>query len=330
VTRWWIIALVVVALGGRAEAHPIDIGYLRIDAEGTTLTTTLDLDAIAAGQLIRVEPEQLTPDGVREYESRLARATYRATQIATEAGPCTWTGGSIRRDRRVVLMTGIATCPGDGPPRTLSWRMAFLEQLPSTFQLFIQAPGFGENMPILDRAAPHLELASPVSSRSFGSALWSGVARWSVLDQLVFLLALLLVGGTVRELAAVAVASSAAHTVTFALAVAGILRPPAGLVTPLVSLAIIAAAFTAIAGVSRRRRQLAVELGLVQGVAIAAASGRDGHLGFYAGVELAHVVAALVLIPAVILLQRRRAAMFVLGAVACAYAAYRVLDRLLA
>lgn len=58
-------------------------------------------------------------------------------------------------------------------------------------------------------------------------------------DHLLFLIGLLLVGGTVRQLLLVATAFTLAHSVTLSLAALGIVAPPARLIEPAIALSIV-------------------------------------------------------------------------------------------
>jgi hydrogenase/urease accessory protein HupE len=58
-------------------------------------------------------------------------------------------------------------------------------------------------------------------------------------DHLLFLIGLLLLGGTLRKLALIVTAFTAAHSVTLALAVLDIVNPPARLIEPAIALSII-------------------------------------------------------------------------------------------
>ncbi len=61
-------------------------------------------------------------------------------------------------------------------------------------------------------------------------------------DHILFILALLLLGGSLRALLGIVTAFTVAHSITLSLAVTGIVRPPAQVVEPLIALSIVAVA----------------------------------------------------------------------------------------
>gem|GEM_PF-1037710 len=61
-------------------------------------------------------------------------------------------------------------------------------------------------------------------------------------DHILFILALLLLGGSLRTLLGIVTAFTVAHSMTLSLAVAGVVRPPAPVIEPLIALSIVAVA----------------------------------------------------------------------------------------
>lgn len=76
-----------------------------------------------------------------------------------------------------------------------------------------------------------------------GSYLQKGI--WHILsgpDHILFILALLLLGGSLRTLLTIVTAFTLAHSVTLSLAVTGIARPPAPVIEPFIALSIVSVA----------------------------------------------------------------------------------------
>lgn len=136
-------------------------------------------------------------------------------------------------------------------------------------------------------------------------------------DHLVFLVALLAGGMTVRRWAVLLTAFTLAHGITFALASLGWIGAPARLVEPLIALSIVGVAGLNLAGVRMRLRgeaALVVGVGLVHGLGFASAMGGQGistmHpvwsvLGFNAGVEVGQLLVAAVLFTATTIVRRQ-------------------------
>jgi hydrogenase/urease accessory protein HupE len=90
-------------------------------------------------------------------------------------------------------------------------------------------------------------------------------------DHLLFLIGLLLLGGSIRQLALVVTAFTLAHSLTLSLAVLGVFDPPARLVEPAIALSIV---YVGVDNLTRRegrdlRAWIALGFGLVHGLGFA-------------------------------------------------------------
>jgi hypothetical protein len=96
-------------------------------------------------------------------------------------------------------------------------------------------------------------------------------------DHLVFLLALLLAGASVRQVATIVTGFTAAHSVTLGLGVLGVIRPDSAAIEALIGLSIVVVAFENFAetvGVALRRRLLAALAGALALSLLASLAGR--------------------------------------------------------
>jgi hypothetical protein len=137
-------------------------------------------------------------------------------------------------------------------------------------------------------------------------------------DHVAFLLALLLPGGRWRALLAVVTAFTAAHSITLALAVLGLVRPIPWLVEGVIALSIVAAAGENLLAKEARgagiRAMYAAGFGLVHGFGFAGALGEVGlpHevlgwalAGFNIGVEIGQLAIVVVVVPVLAQVERR-------------------------
>ncbi|MEJ7601764.1 MAG: HupE/UreJ family protein [Kofleriaceae bacterium] len=320
-----VIALVLAATP--VAAHPLDIGYLRIEATDSAVAITLDLESTVAAQLVGVRTlDQMT---VRTG-TRLAEATYLRAPITSDRGPCRWDGPTARLVGRTASQHGRAMCPPGAT--TLRWELPVISTLPSTFRMLVKVRGFGgELVTILDRANPVLDLARDAHAVSFGGFVWSGVEHigaapsewrdaggWKLpdgIDHILFLFALLLGGGTLIRLLGIATGFTLGHSITLALAAFDVVRVPGWIVEPLIALTIAFAALEAISGrYERHRAKIATAFGLVHGFGFASALTELGLstgntvkalFGYNLGVELGQVAIVLVTTPVVMLLYRK-------------------------
>ncbi|HWO20423.1 MAG TPA: HupE/UreJ family protein [Kofleriaceae bacterium] len=353
------------ALAARpAAAHPLDLGYLRIEGAGETITATLDLDAAAAAQLLGVGALTLDAQALRARAAQLASATLGRAEPATELGACRVTRTSAELRARTASLIVEASCPSGF--RTLRWQLPFVgdPHLSPMFQLLVKAQlGGTESVTTLDRGAPELALSREleVGLRAF---VWSGIehigaapSQWhdeggfklpDGLDHILFLLALLLAGGTLLQLVGIASGFTLGHSITLALSALGVVRPPASVIEPVIALSIALVAAQALVSrgpreQNKRRWQVAAAFGLVHGFGFASAlhalqlstpGMMTALFGYNVGVELGQIAIVVLIAPPILLLQRRPRAHHIvvraLAAVICAAGLYWFVERLCA
>ena len=337
----YLLALaVLLGLAATSHAHPLDIGYLRVDATGEQVAITLDLERGVAARLIGLADA----DTSVRTRKRLAEAAYSTSRIVSDRGECRWIAPSAQLAGRTLSLRDRAECPAGA--RALRWELPLLARLPSTFQLLVQARGLGgELVTTLDRGTPAFELQRDVETVTFGGFVWSGVehigaapSEWrddgglklpDGIDHILFLLALLIGGGTLKRLVGIATGFTLGHSITLGLAALDIVRLPGWLIEPLIALTIALAALEAMTGRERsalslpgargsaargrHRWKIATGFGLIHGFGFAAAlteldlSTGDtvkALFGYNVGVELGQVAIVLVSAPLIMLLYR--------------------------
>lgn len=173
---------------------------------------------------------------------------------------------------------------------------------------------------VILQSAPTLELGAGVEPGSVvGGMLWMGIIHiLGGFDHLVFLFALLLVGGSVRGLVATITAFTVAHSITIALAVLGVWSASPSLIEPAIALSV---AYVGIENFfvknADRRWLITFPFGLVHGFGFAGALGelavpRDqlvpALVSFNVGVELGQLAVLAVVLP--LLLWARKSEWF--------------------
>jgi hypothetical protein len=313
-----------------ALAHPLNIGYLRIEAKGTTISMALDLDVAGVHQIPGIEGALLDESSVKAYADLMAEATYRNAALSSDLGPCRFTGVSARLTGNTVTLTDGAECPTGS--RRFRWAFPFVEKawVASTFQLLVRARvSAAEHVATIDKSNPEITLDSDASV-AFADFVWSGVehigatlAEWrgpaglklpDGIDHILFLLGLILGGGTLLELVAITSGFTVGHSITLALATLGLVRLPSRLIESVIALSIAFVAAQAFLGKFEKQRwKLASCFGLVHGFGFASAltelnlSGGDlvkALFGFNLGVELGQIAIVVVIAPLVLLAQR--------------------------
>jgi hypothetical protein len=305
------------ALGRAANAHPLEVGNLKLDGDASAISLSMDLDSSVVAKLVGA-------DSPTDAE-RLANATYRLSPVAG----CTWHGASAITRGRSVIVTDRVTC---APALTeLRWSFPFVTRVSSTFQLLVNAHVLGqERVVLLDRTTQTLVITGDAQTVSLGSFVdkgiehigaapsqWHDARGWHLpdgIDHIAFLLGLLLAGGSILRLLKVATGFTIGHTLTLALATLGVLRPPACVIEPLIALTIAFVAFEALtAKLEKHRWKIATAFGLVHGFgfanALTALQLSRGTMvkalfGYNVGVEVGQVMLVLALAPIVALLHR--------------------------
>ncbi|MBA3462819.1 MAG: HupE/UreJ family protein [Deltaproteobacteria bacterium] len=328
-----LVVLVLVSAVRPAIAHPLDVGYIRVDGKDNTFAIALDIDIQAAALVLRMDEAKLDAATLTARTKELAELTYARSPIMTSAGPCTWSGAAASITGRMVRITDTATCTGDGPRR---WEFPMIREsrISPTFELLVkEGLGDSERLTLVDRYQQELELgAEAEGSYGFVEFVWSGVVHigaapsewhdeegWKLpdgIDHILFLLALILGGGTLLQLIGIASGFTVGHSITLALAAVGAVRPPAEVIEPLIALSIAFVALEAITGLWKKHRwKIATAFGLVHGFGFAnALSGLDlstGQMakalfGYNLGVELGQLALMVVLVPLVMLAHRNK------------------------
>lgn len=331
-TRLLVAVFTLAALAAPAAAHPLDIGYLRITAEAAHVTVGLDVHVSAAARLVGAAPETMDAAAVARDAAAIADATLRRTAITTPAGACRWTTVTGQLTDRTATITADAACPA--APHQLAWTLPFIAQarVSPTFQVLVKARLAGEDhVAIVDRTRPSLALTAHAAP-GFTSFVWTGVEHigaapsewrgdhgWKLpdgIDHILFLLALILAGGSLVRILGIVSGFTLGHSITLALSALHVVRPPAAIIEPLIALSIALVAAEAMLGkLEGHRWRLAACFGLLHGFGFASALNQmalsTGDLaralfGYNLGVELGQIAIVIGAAPLLLYLQRHR------------------------
>jgi hypothetical protein len=317
--------VLVLALTQEAAAHPLEMGNLRLDVRDGAIDLSLELDVTAVAALLDLDASRVDADTVRARTEALASSTYRLAAI----DDCTWRSVTAELHARTVTLTDRATCSSE--PRELRWPLPFVTRVSPTFQLLVDAHAFdNERVVIIDKQTPMLVLAREAETVSLAGFVLKGVehigatpSQWQGpnglklpdgIDHVLFLLGLLLAGGSIMRLLGIVSGFTVGHTITLGLAALGVVRPPSSVIEPLIALTIAFVAVEAYTSrLERHRWKIATCFGLIHGFGFANAL-TELHLsrgdmakalfGYNLGVELGQVVLVLLIGPLVWLVHR--------------------------
>jgi hypothetical protein len=271
----------------------------------------------------RGELPLLAPDGLDQGATQeAARERLASTAEVRVAGQrCALRGSSLRHveedGARIQLEW---RCPGTGNRWTVS--LPVLAELSPGHTHLARVTAGGRTVERIARAsAPSFEVeARPSVLHEAGRFFRLGVEHiFTGYDHLAFLLGLLLLGGSLRQLAAIVSSFTLAHSVTLAVAALGLVALPASVVEPAIAASVVAVAAENLWALGRggdparrideavgRRWRLTFVFGLVHGFGFAGALRKlelpraalaAGLVSFNLGVESGQLLLVLVALP---------------------------------
>jgi hypothetical protein len=326
--RRFLLLLACAALP--AAAHQQSVSLAELNVAGDRVTGNLrfagaDLDALI--HLERSPDGAYTQSGVDAVRPALVDLTLHDYVVATSAGRCSLEPGAkaeVDGSDGIVLM-GTWKCAG--PVDTLRVRVGFLEVFPSghVHLAKISFPDGQVSQRVVQADAPGFDVERRVGFwTAAGRFLQLGIEHiFTGYDHIAFLIGLLLLGGTFKELVQIVTAFTAAHSITLALATLAIVNPTPRLIEPLIAASIVYVAAENLwalrrgtrASALRHRWMLTFAFGLVHGFGFASVL-RELHLPrsgiaaalvtFNIGVEIGQVCIVALAVPLFALLRRTR------------------------
>ena len=257
-----------------ALAHKPSVANLRLAVDGDTLVGqlsiavrdldgALDVDADGNGDITWAETTAAGPRVASYVRDRLE---------LDSGGPCTVITGA---PALVDLTDGAywttpltIKCPSRPRSLAITYKLLFDIDAQHRGIIHLQAPGFAQTVVVKSPQPVTIDIADPTATWAVISAGGRALALAPLLA-----LALLLLPprrrGTLRDDAMLAGTFALAQIITLVLVASGALDLPAAWVTPVIALSVCALGIATAAGVGRNRGALAIELGLLHGVALA-------------------------------------------------------------
>ncbi len=222
--RLLAVAVLAALVPDPARAHALRVSTGDVTVEGREVTATL--------QFARAELDVLRPEDVAS-----------TIQVSADGVACPPVTSSVAPQEDGVAITARWRCPR--APGRLRMALGFLDRLPEghLHVALLRLPGA-----TVQRTA---RAGAPVLEVDAQPGAWAGAGRFLRLgaehifqgaDHIAFLIGVLLLGGTLRQLLGIVTAFTLAHSVTLALATLGWVVPPPRIVEPLIALSIAAVA----------------------------------------------------------------------------------------
>ena len=323
--RPWPLLLLLVA--GSAAAHDADLLSARLwrpDARGPEVHERLTLTVDTLARLVPVDADgdgKLTQADLDARAAALTLGVWEDLPLDAGGRPCTRTGTSAwAREGYVELGATFSCDPGE-----LRQRFRLLSVLPPAYRVVLDSSVQGEpGQHFADATQPTLVVpepgAAPTPAGPSGFGEWVGLGLTHIfggVDHLAFLLALLLVGGSLRRVLLLVTSFTLAHSLTLGGTALGFIpldEVRARWVEAAIAASIVWVALENLLLREHRHRALLTFLfGLVHGFGFASVLRAHGLgdsalralFGFNLGVELGQAALVALLFPLVRLLGRR-------------------------
>jgi len=247
--RWLGSLLVVLCCATPAAAHPVPFSYLDLRLSTSGAAGTLTVHVFDAAHDLSIDPpERLLDPAVATGKAAALQALLAARMsIADDSGPLgiVWGPIEVLPDKQSLrLPFGVNRGQTRVRPLFVALKVALFPYDPrhQTFVNVYEDSALRQQV-ILDASRESFEYFSDSPRGTLaivGRFVAAGIHHILIgPDHILFLIGLLLLGGSVRRLALVVTAFTLAHSVTLTIAALRLFSPPAGLVEPLIALSII-------------------------------------------------------------------------------------------
>ncbi len=319
----WLIAVLALLVAAPAAAHPVPFSYLDLEVHDAGVDGRIRAHLVDLAPVLGIaDPAQLLDPAVRET-NRAKIERYLASRIDFENGGfarADW-GPMVVVDDSQAIEIGFSI-PGE-PAGALMLDTNLFPADPN-HQTFVNVYEDGElrQQFILSAQTDPVTYYRGTTAGAFavmGTFIPSGVHHIMIgPDHILFLIGLLLLGGSLRKLVTIVTAFTIGHSITLTLAALNIVNPPAWLIEPAIALSIVVVGADNLLQRKEKGKDLrawvAGGFGLVHGFGFANVLREFGlpqeALGwslfsFNVGVELGQLAIVLVVGLALALLRRR-------------------------
>jgi hydrogenase/urease accessory protein HupE len=245
-SRLVLVTLCILAFALASDAHPVPFSYVDVQLHSARIDLTLTVHIYDLAHDLQVNPMErlLDPAFLAERESAIQQLL--APRLTLEADGRSlapeWLRPEIITDRQSVRFH--ITYPAAAPPGivSLSTVMFPYDENHQTFVNVYENDSLTSQV-ILDRNHTRTEYYAGTRQGVFAvirKLVPAGIHHILIgPDHLLFLVGLLLMGGSIRRLTMIVTSFTIAHSVTLSLAALNILTPPARVIEPAIALSII-------------------------------------------------------------------------------------------
>ena len=239
------MSLAVLFLSRPALAHPVPFTYLDLRLQPASIEGTLVAHIIDVAHDLNIEPPERLLDPAVAAQQSAAIARLFTGRLSVAAGGVTltpqWTAAKPVAERQSITLGLRYALTQPAGTVTITARLFPYDPQHQTFLNIYE--GSGLTQAILDSGRTGFEYFAGTRQGVFAvmQRFFPAGIRHIVVgpDHLIFLIGLLLLGGTARQLAVIVTSFTLAHSITLTLAALNLVSPPARLVDPAIALSII-------------------------------------------------------------------------------------------
>ena len=240
------LAVGLLALARPAFAHPVPFSYLDVQVQKSALDVSLVVHIFDLAHDLQIAtPERLLePAVVAEREDAIRSLLTPRLELDADGRRLTpeWSAPEVLRERqslRLHLRYAVSAAPGTVGVNTVMFPYDPQHQ---TFVNMYEGETLTRQM-ILDGNHPYFEYFAGTRQGVLAVVkkfVPSGIHHILIgPDHILFLVGLLLLGGSIRQLLLVVTSFTVAHSITLSLAALNIVTPPARLIEPAIALSIV-------------------------------------------------------------------------------------------
>jgi hydrogenase/urease accessory protein HupE len=262
------------------HAHPVPFSYIDVRVHATVIDLTFVAHTVDLGNDLNIQPperllESDTVSGQAGAIARLVGGRLRLAADGTALVSSTWSAPEALPDRQSIRLR--ASYPLARPAGRID----------VVTQMFPYDPRHKTFLNVYENSAVVAQVILDRDRTAFEYFAGTRQGTWAVLqrfvpagvhhiligpDHLLFLVGLLLLGGTLKQLLLVVTAFTIAHSITLSLAALGMVIPPANAIEPAIALSIVyvgADNLLVSAGGRDTRAWVAFAFGLIHGFGFA-------------------------------------------------------------
>jgi len=223
----------------------VPFSYLDLRLQPDAIDGTLVAHIFDLAHDLQIEPAERLLDPIVASQQSAAIATLFAGRLTVAANGVTlmphWSSAEVIADRQSLKLAVRYVLASKAGTVTITTSMFPYDPQHQTFLNIYE--GTALTQAILDRGRTGFEYFAGTRQGAFAVVqkfLPSGIHHILIgPDHLLFLVGLLLLGGTVRQLAVIVTSFTVAHSITLSLAALNIVSPPSRIIEPAIALSIV-------------------------------------------------------------------------------------------